>query len=172
MQGEPFSLFRQPLRRFLPRCHCKQAGGACRRPYTQNRYCVPPLIRPLRDHLPPGEGYFPYRREVFGKSGTTPPQSWLVPRQLPLHREAFALPVMRLQCSKKPPHGQDFPTVRGFYVLIFPTIRPWDILPGRFFRPGPPPRRAYPPHRSRRTTGQRNGAPPPGPFPRKAAPPR
>ena len=23
-----------------------RAGGACRRPYTQNRYCLPPLIRP------------------------------------------------------------------------------------------------------------------------------
>ena len=134
--------------------------------------CVPPLIRPLRDHHPPGEGYFPYRREVFGKSGTTPPQSWLVPRQLPLHREAFALPVMRLQCSKNPRTVGIFQPCGSFYVLIFPTIRPWDILPGRFFRPRPPPRWAYPPHRSRRTTGQRNGAPPPGPCPRRAAPPR
>mgnify|MGYP000869171673 CR=1 FL=1 len=43
-----------------------QAGGACRRPYIHRRYCVPPLIRPpiKGGHLPPGEGYFSYRRKI------------------------------------------------------------------------------------------------------------
>ena len=62
-----------------------RAGGACRRPYTQNQGCVPPLIRPklrfrplssgmtvtgshgyfysLCGAQPPGEGYFPHRRK-------------------------------------------------------------------------------------------------------------
>ena len=43
--GEGFFLSRQPLRRFLPLKYRYQAGGACRRPYTQKRYCLPPLIR-------------------------------------------------------------------------------------------------------------------------------
>ena len=55
---EAFSLFRQPLRRFLLLRNCRLAGGACRRPYTHNRYCIPPLIRlPWRaatSHYTPG----------------------------------------------------------------------------------------------------------------------
>ena len=67
--------FRRVQRRFLPLWHCYRAGGACRRPYIQERCCQPPHNRPfgplssgmtatgshihfysLRGAQPPGEG--------------------------------------------------------------------------------------------------------------------
>ena len=74
---------RLTLRRFL--CMKFVRIGACRRPYTQNRKCVPPLIRPLRGHLPPGEGESPKGRHPYlqGRAFFVPPPPLSLPFTFP-----------------------------------------------------------------------------------------
>ena len=77
-QGEGFSQSRQAQRRFLLLNHCYLAGGACRRPYTQNRQPLPPLIRHGLRPVPPSprgrlisEGSAPfYNVQAYTPSGT------------------------------------------------------------------------------------------------------
>ena len=60
------------LRRFHPLKHPRLAGGACHRPYTQNRSCLPPLIRPLCGHLPQGKAFFAPPGDFPARNRTTP----------------------------------------------------------------------------------------------------
>ncbi len=85
--------------------------GACRRPYAQTRQPLPSLIRPLRGHLPPGEGESQTGRQPSTKPNRTPPPAPSVPPP-PTRREA----ALRWEDIRN--HRQrGFPLPVVFYLL-------------------------------------------------------
>ena len=123
-------LFSETVKRYSYFRALPQSGRTASQPPVRerrdggNRQPLPPLIRPLRGHLPPGEGESQTGRQPSAKSNRTPPPSHASVAHLPLHagRQRSAGRIYEITGSGVSPLPVVFYLLSRLYSLSFGSV--------------------------------------------------